>query len=181
VSEQILMVVTPDDDLVEYAPRGECHLGQGRLHRALAGVIFNDRGQLLLQRRKSRLWDDYWDITAATHPLHGPNCDESYDDAMQRCLIAEWNVSVPMETVLAFIYFEAYGQQCENEYCVLMVGRYSGPVHPHPDHAYDMRWVDFDECAADLARDPGKYTPWARLAIQNLEGHPRTRGEDAAA
>jgi isopentenyl-diphosphate delta-isomerase len=177
----MLMVVTPNDDLLGYVPRGECHLGRGRLHRALAGVIVNDRGQILLQKRKSRLWDNYWDITAATHPLHRVDGDEPYAAAMERCLQVEWNVTVPMEAVLAFIYYAPHGQECENEYCMLMVGRYSGPVQPHPDHAYATHWLDFAECVADLARDPERYTPWAKLAIESLTGHPFTRGGAAAA
>ena len=180
MTEQILMVVTPDDELIGYAPRGECHRGDGRLHRALAAVIFNDRGQLLLQLRKSGLWDNYWDITAATHPLHGVDQDESYQEAARRCLNAEWSMSVPLEVIHRFVYFAAHGQECENEYCVLMIGRYSGPVMPQPDHAYAMRWLDFDEVVRDIANDPGKYTPWAHLAIESLDGHPLTRGEIVA-
>jgi isopentenyldiphosphate isomerase len=83
------MVVTPDDAFVGYASRDECHTGQGRLHRALVGILFNGRGQILLQKRKSHLWDNFWDITAATHPLHLPSGDESYEAAMRRCLQAE--------------------------------------------------------------------------------------------
>jgi isopentenyl-diphosphate delta-isomerase len=181
VTEQILLLVTPDDVLVGYATRGECHLGKGRLHRALVGVVFNERGQVLLQKRKSQLWDNYWDISAATHPLHLTTGDESYDTAMRRCLRAEWDVDVAMEIVDAFVYFDFYGQYCENEYCAVLVGRHDGPVHLHPDHAYNMQWVDFGTCAADVAREPGKYTPWARLAIQSLEGHPLTRGKGVAA
>jgi isopentenyl-diphosphate delta-isomerase len=175
VTEQILLLVRPDDALVGYAPRAECHLGQGRLHRALAGVVFNQQGQVLLQKRKSQLWDNLWDITAATHPLHLPTGDETYEAAMRRCLLAEWNLDVPMDIARAFVYFDSYGQYCENEYCAVLVGRHDGPVQPHPDHAYDMRWVDFSACAADIAREPRNYTPWARLAIQSLEGHPLTR------
>jgi isopentenyl-diphosphate delta-isomerase len=177
VTEQILIVVTPDDELVGYATRDECHRGRGQLHRALAGVVFNERGQVLLQKRMSQLWDGYWDITAATHPLHLPTCDESYAAAMRRCLLAEWGVEVAMVVADAFVYYDSYGQHCENEYCTLLVGRYDGPVHPHADHAYDMQWLDFEACAADIAAEPNKYTPWARLAIHRLAGHPLARGK----
>jgi isopentenyl-diphosphate delta-isomerase len=181
MTEQILLVVTPDDRLVGYATRDECHRGRGKLHRAVAGVVVNERRQVLLQKRRSQLWDGYWDITAATHPLHQSTGDESYAAAMRRCLLAEWGVDVTMVVVDAFVYYDSYGQHCENEYCTLLVGRHDGSVHPHTDHAYDMQWLDFEACAADIAAEPEKYTPWARLAIQRLVGHPLTRGEGAVA
>ncbi len=181
MSEQILIVVTPDDRFVEYAPREECHRGEGRLHRALAGVIFDDRGQILLQRRKAHLWDNYWDITAATHPLHLPEGDESYEQAMSRCMEVEWNAKAKLEQALAFIYQAPFGDDSENEYCVLMVGQVAGGVCPNPEHVYEFKWVDFASCAADLARHPESYTPWARIAIEALDGHPLTNGVVAAA
>ena len=181
MNQQVLMVVTADDEFVEYASRAECHSGPGRLHRALAAAIFNDAGQVLLQKRKSGLWDNYWDVTAATHPLHSADGDESYHAAMARCLLVEWGISVDTEPALAFVYQAPYGDSSENEYCVLMVGRYRGVVRPNSEHAYDLRWVDFDACRIDISRDPDKYTPWARISIEALEGHPLTRSVAAAA
>jgi isopentenyldiphosphate isomerase len=88
---------------------------------------------------------------------------------------------VDTEPALAFVYQAAYGEFSENEYCVLMVGRYRGVVRPNPEHAYDLQWVSYDSCVRDIARDPDKYTPWARIAIDALEGHPLTRSVAAAA
>jgi isopentenyl-diphosphate delta-isomerase len=170
--EEMLILVDRSDTVVGYAPRRECHAGDGKLHRAIALLLFNREGNILLQRRRSLLWDDVWDITAATHPLHHSQYDESYEDASQRCLQSEWNIASSVERVLSFVYFERLREFCEHEYCVLLAGRYDGPARFNPAHAYDMRWVSFATCQLEIRQNPSEYTPWARIALEQLRAHP---------
>ena len=54
------------------ATREECH-EKGLWHRAVYGFIFNQNGDVLLQKRSKnkKLWPDLWDITAGGHVLAG--------------------------------------------------------------------------------------------------------------
>ena len=173
--EQMLILVDQSDTVVGYAPRGECHAGDGKLHRALALLLFNSQGNILLQRRRSLLWDGCWDITGATHPLHYTQYDESYEDASQRCLQSEWNIVSPVERVLSFVYFARLKECCEHEYCVLLAGQYDGPARFNPAYAYDMRWVSLATCQREIRQNPSAYTPWARIALEQLRAHPFSR------
>ncbi len=169
--EQTLILVDRNDNVLGYAPRSVCHEGEGKLHRAVAIILFNSEGEILLQRRKSLLWDDFWDITAATHTLHHDGRDEPYADAAERCLRDEWNVSTVVEPVFSFVYFEPFNGFCETEYCVLFVGKYDGPISFNPSHAYDMRWIGVQECRADIQQEESRYTPWACIAVEHLVRH----------
>lgn len=167
-SEQTLIVVDAEDRVLGYAPRQECHLGAGRQHRAVAVALVDPSGRLLLQRRKAALWDGYWDIAGATHPLYTAAGEEGYEAAAARCLRAEWDVDAEPARVGVFRYFAPFDGRCENELCVLLVAHHDGPVAPNPDHAYAMRWLRPAELANEIARDPEAFTPWARLAAPLL-------------
>ena len=167
---QTLILVDTEDTVVGYAPRTECHLGNGKLHRAIAVALFNERQEILLQKRKSFLWDGFWDIAGATHPLHLPDRDETYGEAAQRFLRAEWNAAVSVRTILSFTYFERFQEYCENEVCALLVGTCTSNIQSNPDFAYDMRWVPLEKCLADLKQHPLSFTPWAKIVLEKLPG-----------
>ena len=78
--QQLLLVDEKDEFLGQYAPRSACHTGKGLHHRAFAVCLFNKSGQILLQKRKHKLWDNFWDVTAISHPLHLLDRDESYQE-----------------------------------------------------------------------------------------------------
>lgn len=52
--------------------REECH-EKGLWHRSVYAFIFNEKGEVLLQKRSSnkKLWPNLWDITAGGHVLAG--------------------------------------------------------------------------------------------------------------
>lgn len=65
----------------EYIPKEVGHTGNGKRHLAITVLLYNNQGQVLLQRRKHQVFDDIWDITGATHPLHTDDEDESLKQA----------------------------------------------------------------------------------------------------
>jgi isopentenyl-diphosphate delta-isomerase type 1 len=162
---QQLILVDEQDNRLGYASRDACHRWPGQLHRAIALVIRHARGDLLMQRRRSGLWDGSWDITGATHPLHTPEGDESYRQSAERCLRVEWGVEVPLSCDFAFVYAARHGDRGERERCVLYTGRHDGPVRLDPAHGYEYRW-----CALDEARRLEPMTPWGAIVLERLAG-----------
>ena len=57
---------------------------QGLLHRAFSIIVYNDKRELLLQRRASNKYHtpNLWTNTCCSHPY----VNESYDDAINRRL-----------------------------------------------------------------------------------------------
>jgi isopentenyldiphosphate isomerase len=173
--DQVLILVDREGRPQGYAPRAVCHEGDGVRHAAVAVVLWNTGGDILLQRRRSALWDGWWDITGATHPLHGERHDETFDDAARRCLRAEWHVELPIARVLDFVYFERYEQSAENEYCVLYAGTHDGAIGFDREYAYDMRWLAFDAALAEGRGLATSFTPWARITLELLSGSKSLR------
>jgi isopentenyl-diphosphate delta-isomerase type 1 len=160
---QTLIVVDEADRPIGYASREECHRWPGRLHRAIALLIQSPRGELLMQQRRSGLWDGWWDVTGATHPLHLGDRDESYEDAARRCLRDEWGVEAPLERAFSFVYAQQHGQDGERELCVLFRGQHDGPLSLDARHGYGYRW-----CSPDEARALEPLSPWARIVLDGV-------------
>ncbi len=88
-----LILVDEHDNEIGHLSKAECHDGEGRLHRAFSVFLFNDSGELLLQRRSpaKRLWGGYWSNSCCSHPRLG----ESLHTATSRRLRVAVAMSSP--------------------------------------------------------------------------------------
>ena len=160
MGEETLLVVDDNDNFSEYATRTECHTGDGRHHRAFVLLLYNKDKQILLQKRKSKLWNGYWDITGASHVLHVNGRNETYEEAAQRCSRVEWGITTKMTKILGFNYFERFNSGCENEYCALIIGEINGELKPNNNHVHEHKWTTLKELTDDIIQQAAKhFTP----------------------
>jgi len=170
--EQTLILVDDKDNILGYAPRSECHTGKGKRHRAFIILVYNKDKEILLQHRKHKLFDKFWDLTAASHPLHVDGKNESYIEASSRCLKDEWGIeNIELKKIGAFNYFKEYGDRCENEYCALIVGEYDGELDMNSEVAYGFRWVSLKQLLSEIEENPEIFTRWLIEAVKVLRNH----------
>jgi isopentenyl-diphosphate delta-isomerase len=170
--EQTLILVDNNDRILGYAARSICHTGKGRRHRAFVVALYNDKGQLLLQRRKHDLFSNKWDLTGASHPLHLKTRNESYSEAAGRCVKTEFGIKgVSLRKIGAFNYFAPQGKKCENEHCAVIVGKYNGTVKPNDQVAYGFKWATLRETLAEIRKKPQTFVMWAALGAKVLRRH----------
>lgn len=160
----------------EYISKEEGHKGKGKKHLAIAVLLKNSKGQVLLQKRKHKIFNDIWDVTGATHPLHLSNGkDESFEEATIRCLKREYGISAgevkELRVVGVFNYFAQYEELCENEHCAMLVGEYDGPLNLNPEVGYNYKWMAKDEFLKDIEANPTNYSPWAAPGVKILKTH----------
>ncbi len=79
--EEILIVVDEDDNILDYLPRSEVH-AKNLLHRTISVVVFNSKGEIVLQRR-SMGKDTYPGMLGNAAGGH-VNQGESYDEAAKK-------------------------------------------------------------------------------------------------
>ena len=48
---ELLILVNENDQEIGYKSKVECHQGEGILHRAFSIFIFNENGEVLMQKR----------------------------------------------------------------------------------------------------------------------------------
>jgi len=168
--EEILTLVDENDHEIGRETREKCHIGKGKMHRAISAFLFTDKNLLLIQQRsqKKLLWPGYWDCTVATHVY--PN--ETYEDATERGLKQELGISTSVEKIFAFTYFAPFGKHAENEYCALLVGRHSGAVAPNPNEVSDINYISLQKLREEMARKGEAYTPWFKIALEKFLKHP---------
>ncbi|MFH1228903.1 MAG: NUDIX domain-containing protein [Candidatus Aenigmatarchaeota archaeon] len=168
--EQTMIVVDDEDNVLGFAPRSECHTGNGKRHRAFVLLVYNKNKEILLQHRKHSLFDNLWDLTGASHPLRVDGRNEGYEESALHCLNREWGISdVKLRNVGAFNYFKEYKDRCENEHCAIIVGQYDGKFTANPEEAYGFRWVGIEQLISEVKAKPDEFTAWAVEAIKLLK------------
>lgn len=166
---QRLLLVDNNDNFLGYEEKEVCHTGQGIHHRGFVVCIFNDMDQILLQKRKHKRFDNLWDVTAISHPLHLPDHDETYEEAGLRALKDEMGIqNVSLQKIGGFNYFAKYGEQCENEYCAVLTGRHNGEVHINSEMVYESNWMSVSIFIKDCGDNSSIYAPWTLLTANIL-------------
>jgi isopentenyl-diphosphate delta-isomerase len=142
----------------------------GLLHRAISVFVFNDKNELLLQRRAAGKYHspDKWTNTCCTHPLPG----ETPFGAAQRRLNQEIGIFTPLIEVFTFSYRADVGSGLiENEYDHVFFG--VSNQNPNPNHAEvsDWKWVTIENLEQELIRNPKDYSPWLRRCFSEIVNH----------
>ncbi|MFE3546221.1 isopentenyl-diphosphate Delta-isomerase [Nocardia sp. NPDC059177] len=139
----------------------EAHRPPGALHRAFSVLLFDRRGQVLIQRRaavKTR-FPQQWANTCCGHPLPG----QAVAEAAALRLREEFGLTADLTEVGTFRYHagDATTGRVEHEYDHVLIGA-AGDHPPHPDPAEidEWAWIAPQTLRADLAANPGRYTPW---------------------
>lgn len=164
--EQLILV---DDDDVEagFLAKGQCHDGDGILHRAFSVFIFNARGELLLQQRAAskRLWPLFWSNSCCSHPRRG----ESMQVATRRRLKDELNIEARLEFVYKFRYQASFGATgSEHELCSVFLGRSDDTVRANRNEISAIRFVKPEDLVRELQSIPQGFTPWFKMEWDRL-------------
>jgi isopentenyl-diphosphate delta-isomerase len=137
------------------------------LHRAFSVFLFNDAGQVLLQKRSSskRLWPGFWSNSCCSHPRRG----ESMQVAIERRLSDELNISAALEYIYQFCYQAHYGESgSENELCHVYLGKVGADVLANDSEIDSIRFIAAAELDAEFAENPQQFTPWFKHEWQTL-------------
>ncbi len=171
VDEQTILAVDEIGNFTgKYIRKSVGHKGEGKRHLAISVLLYNSKDEVLLQKRKHKVFDDIWDVTGATHPLHlESGQDETVEEATLRCLSREYGIKeVALKNHGFFNYFVKYGKLCENEHCAILVGEYNGRLNLNPEVGYGYKWMAKQEFLKDIEKNPKNYTAWAKEAVQVL-------------
>lgn len=164
---ETLILVDEDDRQTGTLSKALCHDGDGVLHRAFSLFIFNDAGELLLQRRSEskRLWPHFWSNSCCSHPRAG----ESLEAATERRLEQELGIHAELEFVYKFAYQASFGELgSENELCSVLLGRTAEPVRANGTEIAEYRFIAADELTRALDEESEGFTPWFRLEWRRL-------------
>jgi isopentenyl-diphosphate Delta-isomerase len=168
-SEQLILVDEHDREL-GFLSKGECHDGEGILHRAFSVFLFDSEGRLLIQQRAAdkRLWPGYWANSCCSHPRAGENMGE----ATLRRIGEEVGVTAELEFVYKFQYHARYGDLgSEHELCWVYVGQTTASeIRPNPAEISDWKFLAPEQVDTLIADETASVAPWFRMEWRALRG-----------
>src|SRR5579864_2370237 len=121
--EEEVVLVDENNAVLGYMGKLEAHK-TGLLHRAISIIIFNDKGEMLIQQRglKKYHWAGIWSNTCCSHPRK----HESFQQAAERRLFEELGFRAPLKEEFHFIYkaYDEPSRLTEYEYDTVFTGSY---------------------------------------------------------
>jgi len=163
-----LVLVNEKDEVIGFEEKIKCHKGKGILHRAFTIFLFDNKGQVLIQKRgdSKMLWPLCWEATCSSHPKE----NESYKNAGKRRLKEELKIDTSLKIADKFIYHSYYKDiGAEYEFCVALVGKYDKEnIDFNTDEIKDVKWIKINELKEELNKNSKDYAPWLGIALERL-------------
>lgn len=164
--QEYVTLVDENDNMVGTAEKIDAHKNP-RLHRAFSIFIFNNSGELLIQRRAEGKYHNpgMWANTCCGHPRPG----ESLEVAAHRRLQEEMDFDTGMVKVFSFIYSSEFENGLtEKEYDHVLVGKWDGIPSFNINEIADYKWISKSDLADDIRKSPEIYTTWFKIAWGTL-------------
>jgi isopentenyl-diphosphate delta-isomerase len=165
--EDLVTLVDRQDRVVGTAGKMQAHR-EALLHRACSVVVFNSRGEILLQRRSLEKYHSggLWSNTCCTHPRP----DESPPAAAARRLIEEMGFSCVLVPAFSFLYRAELDEGLvEHEFDHVFLGRIDAKPLPDSREVWEWRWQTPELVRRDLVQRPKAYTAWFAPLFDRLE------------
>jgi isopentenyl-diphosphate delta-isomerase len=164
--EQVILVDENDQE-IGTMEKMEAHR-KGLLHRAFSILIFNSKGEMLLQQRAAAKYHSggLWTNACCSHPRPG----EAMEDAGRRKLIQEMGFDCDLTYSHKFVYrVDLDNELTEYEWDHVLIGYFDGIPVLNPNEAQAWKFESVDAIKMDASKFPGNYTCWFKLILNQPE------------
>ncbi len=167
-----VILVDQDDNAIGTMEKMEAHR-KGLLHRAFSIVIFNSKGEILLQKRAQSKYHSagLWTNACCSHPLP----DESMHDATRRKLKQEMGIDLKTEFAYKFIYRTILDKRLvEHECDYVFTGIFDGEPIINTREVEDWKFISIKQLRDEVSASPENYTYWFKLILDQLANQKAT-------
>ena len=178
--EENCILVDKEDNIIGKDSKVNCHLGQGKLHRAFSVLLFNNSGDLLIQKRAREkiTFPSIWANSCCSHPLHiETELDGIYGAkaAAKRKMEQELGIN-PQEIDLDNLHYitkmrykaRADEKWIEHEIDYIFVIKCDVDINPNTIEIEDTKYVNPNELESVFQDKDAKIGPWFRLIKENF-------------
>lgn len=161
---EYVILIDKDDQAIGIGEKMKVHR-EGLLHRAFSIFVFNSSGSLLIQQRVMGKYHcaGLWSNSCCSHPRP----DEPLNDAAHRRLQQEMGFDCELTYLNKFTYnIKFENNLIEHEIDHIFYGVYNGKVKLNPEEVADYQWIGKNDLNIDLERNPEKYAPWFKIALE---------------
>jgi len=163
--QEMVILVDEHDNEIGLMEKQEAHV-KALLHRAFSVMVFNDKGEMLLQQRALSKYHSggLWTNTCCSHPRQG----ETTDQAAHRRLQEEMGFDCELKLHQTFIYKAPFDNGLtEHELDHVFIGTYNQDPHINPEEVNDFHWISLSELDQQLRNQPEKFTVWFKMIMDN--------------
>ena len=162
------MVVDENNNRVGLKEKDLAHI-DGDLHRAFSIFVFNQSGELLLQRRALEKYHSagLWSNSCCSHPIL--NRQKSGEEAKSR-LFDEMGFTCELRKVTNITYnLKLKCGMIEHECNDIYQGSYDGEIRPNAEEVCEYRWIEIKTLLEELNDKPELYTEWFKHLLLKTE------------
>ena len=163
---EFIALVSPSDCITGYAPKLLVHQ-QGLLHRAFSIVVFNDKGEMLLQKRAATKYHSggLWTNTCCSHLIEGKDMETYMHERLQH----EMGFDCELQFAFSFHYTANFDNGLiENEIDHVYTGKWNDTPLPDPTEADGYRWATPESIKSEIKLHPELFTVWFREIIERI-------------
>ncbi|MEC7507517.1 MAG: isopentenyl-diphosphate delta-isomerase [Candidatus Thermoplasmatota archaeon] len=182
---EVVICVAEDDTVIGPMSKLETHQGAGHYHRAFSVLLFNSKGEMLLQQRSADkvTFPNVWANACCSHPLHSQEEMET-ENAMgvKRAAVRklEQELGIDPSTVstddMVFMTKMRYAARMNHEWIErevdhILVMCADLEINPNPNEVANIMWVNHEEMEAMLIeeRPPEQaIAPWFRCIAARI-------------
>lgn len=167
--EEQVVLVSEKDEILGVMDKMQAH-ENGILHRAFSVFLFNDKGEMLLQKRAADKYHspNQWTNAVCSHPRMG----ETYMEAAQRRLKEELGIETPINYRFNFLYKADVGQNLwEHELDHVFTGNFEGEFKLNEEEVSEVRYISIDELDKEMSANPENFTEWFKIILKEYKQH----------
>lgn len=176
---EAVIQVTERDEVIGPLSKLEAHRGSGLFHRAFSVLLFNSKGEMLLQQRSADkvTFPNVWANACCSHPLHSPEeLEETNAMGVKRAAVRKLEqelgidpstIDVADMTFMSKMRYAARMNQTwiERELDHILVMCADVDLNPNPNEVANTMWVSRKKLEAMLVEERSAeqaVAPWFR-------------------
>ena len=174
------ILVDENDKIIGKDSKVNCHIGNGKLHRAFSVLLFNNSNELLIQKRAREkiTFPSIWANSCCSHPLHIDSeikGIEGAKTAAKRKMEQELGIN-PEEINREHLQYitkmrykaRADEKWIEYEIDYIFVIKCDVKINPNKIEIEDTKYVNPEELEELFLDKNAKIGPWFRLIKENF-------------
>ena len=167
--EEHVVLVSENDEVLGLMEKMQAH-ENGILHRAFSVFLFNDKGEMLLQKRAAEKYHspNQWTNACCSHPRDG----ETYLEAANRRLKEELGIEAELTPKFHFIYkADVGGNLWEHELDHVFFGNYQDEFNLNKEEVSEVRYISMVDLDQELKENPENFTEWFKIILEEYKHH----------
>ena len=182
---EAVIAVTERDEVIGPMSKLEAHRGPGAFHRAFSLLLFNTKGEMLLQKRSADkvTFPGVWANACCSHPLHTPEeLEEANASGVKQAAVRklEQELGIDPSSIspdsMTFMTKMRYASRMnrtwiEREVDHILVLTADVELNPNPNEVADVAWVSHDELESMLLEERPAHdavAPWFRCIAARI-------------